>query len=271
VAKGIDGMPRSRLHPPLGMLRLRPLARALALACLVLAALLQPLAARDALPPWPAPADGALVSDPAVVWGRLPNGLRYAVMPNRTPPGRVSLRLMIEAGSMMEDEDERGLAHFLEHMAFKGSTNMAPGELVHFLQRSGLAFGPDTNAQTSFETTVYQLDLPSNAAGLVGEGLGILSEIEGRLLIARDQIEPERGVILSEKRLRDTPDSRSFEAMLDFLLPGSRYALRLPIGREEVIRTAPRERFVDFYRGFYTPERSVVVVTGDVQPGLARS
>jgi zinc protease len=242
------------------------LAGALALAGLVLAALLQPLAARDALEPWPAPADGGMVNDPDVVWGRLPNGLRYAIMPNRTPPGRVSLRLLVEAGSLMEGEDQRGLAHFLEHLAFKGSASLAPGELVHFLQRAGLAFGPDTNAQTGFDTTVYQLDLPSNAADLLGQGLHVLSEVQARLLLAPDQIEPERGVILSEKRLRDTPDSRSFEAMLRFLLPGSAHAERIPIGREEVIRTAPRERLLAFYRDYYTPARSVVVVTGDVEP-----
>ena len=149
-----------------------------------------PSAAEEA---WPAPSDGILVNDPSVVWGRLPNGLRYAIMPNQTPPGRVSLRLLVEAGSLMEDEQQRGLAHFLEHMAFKGSTNLPPGKLIGYLQRAGLAFGPDTNAQTGFDATTYQLDLPRNDAALVGEGLGILSEFDGRLLLASDQIESERG------------------------------------------------------------------------------
>lgn len=222
-----------------------------------------PAAAKTA---WPPPADGILVNDPSVLWGRLPNGLRYAVMPNQTPPGRVSLRLLVEAGSLMEAEQQRGLAHFLEHMAFKGSTNLPPGELIGYLQREGLAFGPDTNAQTGFDSTVYQLDLPRNDAALVGEGLRILSEFDGRLLLASDQIESERGVILSEKRVRDTPDSRAFQAMLDFLLPGTRYAEREPIGLEEVIRTAPRDQFATFYHDWYTPARSVVVVAGDVEP-----
>lgn len=218
-------------------------------------------------PPWPAPADGILVNDPSVTWGRLANGLRYAILPNQTPPGRVSLRLLIEAGSLMENEQQRGLSHFLEHMAFKGSTNMPPGELIGFLQRAGLAFGPDTNAATSFDTTVFQLDLPRNDTALVGQGLGILSEFDGRLLLAGDQIDSERGVILSEKRLRDTPDSRSFQATLDFLMPGSLYAEREPIGLEPVIREAPRERFAQFYHDWYTPERSVVIVVGDIEPG----
>jgi zinc protease len=183
-----------------------------------------PLAAREALPPWPAPADGSLVNDPSVVWGRLPNGMRYAILPNTTPPGRVSLRLLIEAGSLMEADEQRGLAHFLEHMAFKGSTNLPPGELIRYLQRAGLSFGADTNARTGFDSTVYQLDLPRNDATLVDEGLGILSDYQGRLLLDAEQIDSERGVILSEKRVRDTPSGRSFEAMLDFLLPGSRAA-----------------------------------------------
>ena len=225
-----------------------------------------PLAAREPLPPWPVPGDGELVPDPSIVWGRLPNGLRYAVLPNATPPGRVSLRLLIEAGSLMEEDDQRGLAHFLEHMAFKGSTNLPPGDLIRFLQRAGLAFGADTNARTGFDSTVYQLDLPRNDPGLLGESLGILSDYQGRLLLGTEQIESERGVILSEKRVRDTPNGRSFEAMLDFLLPGTRHAAREPIGLEEVIRTAPRERFVEFYRDWYTPERSVLVVAGNVQP-----
>lgn len=228
--------------------------------------LLPPQLRAAGLPPWPVPEDGILVHDPAVVWGRLDNGLRYAIMPNQTPPGRVSLRLLVEAGSLMEAEDQRGLAHFLEHMAFKGSENLAPGDLVHYMQRAGLAFGADTNAATGYDTTSYRLDLPRNDAELIGEGLGILSEIEGRLTLDPAQIEPERGVILSEKRARDTPRSRYRDRMLEFLLPGSRQVARDPIGLEEVIRTAPRERFAAFYHDYYTPERSVVIVTGDVDP-----
>jgi zinc protease len=238
--------------------------------CLALGALLALAAAPLAFArtPWPPPADGILANDPTVVWGELPNGVRYAVIPGQTPPGKVSLRLVIEAGSLMESEQQRGLAHFLEHMAFKGSTNLAPGEFVSFLQRAGLAFGADTNARTGFDSTVYQLDLPRNDDALVGEAVGILSEIAGRLTLAEDQITPERGVILSEKRVRDTPGARSFKAMLEFLLPGSRYAEREPIGLEATIRTAPRDQFAAFYRDWYTPERSVVVVAGDVDPAV---
>ncbi len=236
----------------------------------VLLVLLPPQLRAADLPPWPVPEDGPLVHDPAVTWGRLDNGLRYAILPNRTPPGRVSLRLLVEAGSLMEADDQRGLAHFLEHMAFKGSEHMAPGDLVRYLQRAGLAFGADTNAATGYDTTSYRLDLPRNDADLLAEGLGILSEVEGRLTLAPDQIEPERGVILSEKRARDTPRSRYRDELFAFLMPGSRHVERDPIGIEQVIRTAPRERFAAFYRDYYTPERSVVVVTGDVDVAAVR-
>lgn len=215
---------------------------------------------------WPVAEDGILAHDPAVVWGRLPNGLRYAIRPGGTPEDRISLRLVVEAGSLMETERQRGLAHFLEHMAFEGSQNLAPGELIAFLQRAGLAFGPDTNASTTLDQTVYQLDLPRDDPRLLDESLGILSEIAGRLTLPSAEIETERGVILSEKRARDTPGQRSGDALLDFLLPGSRYAERAPIGLEGVIRTAPREELLAFYRDWYRPGRQIVVVTGDVQP-----
>ena len=190
-------------------------------------------AATDALPPWPAPSDGSLVNDPAVVWGRLPNGLRYAILPNDTPPGRVSLRLLVEAGSMMEHDDQRGLAHFLEHMAFKGSTNSAarrPDQLPAAC-RTCVRRGhqrPDR---------LRQYDLPARSAaqrrGAGRRGAGHPERLS-RPSAARppSRSRPERGVILSEKRVRDTPNARSFEAMLDFLLPGSRYAAREPIGLE---------------------------------------
>ncbi|MGD9510366.1 MAG: M16 family metallopeptidase [Geminicoccaceae bacterium] len=225
------------------------------------------IAAQPAPPAaWPVPQDGILSHDPAVVWGRLPNGLRYAIRPGGTPQDRVSLRLLVEAGSLMETERQRGLAHFLEHMAFEGSQNLAPGELVAFLQRAGLAFGPDTNASTTFDQTVYQLDLPRDDPQLLDRSLGILSEIAGRLSLPPAEIETERGVILSEKRARDTPGQRSGDAMIDFLLPGSRYAERTPIGLESVIRTAPRDELLAFYHDWYRPERQIVIVTGDVQP-----
>jgi zinc protease len=207
-----------------------------------------------------------LKPDPSVVYGRLDNGMRYVLKANDTPKGRVSLRLLVAAGSLMETEDQRGLAHFLEHMAFKGSQNMPAGDLVQYLQRLGMAFGADTNARTSFEETVYQLELPSNDAGLVGKSLMVMRETAARLLIPAAELDRERGVILSEKRLRDTPEYRATVSNLEFLLPDSLIPRRFPIGLEAVIETAPRQRMVDFYRTWYRPERITLVVVGAVDP-----
>ena len=226
--------------------------------------------AQDAQPAWPVDSTPPLVTDPTVTWGRLANGLRYAIMPNQTPPGRVSLRLLIEAGSLMENEDQRGLAHFLEHMAFKGSKNIPPGEFVTSLQRLGLAFGPDTNAATGFDSTTYMLELPGNGHDLVDNGISILSEVAGRLLLDPAQIDSERGVILSERRVRNTPGQRQSDALLQFMLQGTRFPDRQPIGLENVIQTAPRDRFLQFYHDFYTPERAVVIVVGDIDVAAAR-
>lgn len=190
-----------------------------AMRLLALALLLLPAMSAAAEESWPRTAEQPLVPDPTVTWGRLENGLRYAIIPNRTPPGRVSLRLLIEAGSLMERDEQRGLAHFLEHMAFKGSENVPPGEFVRYLQRQGLSFGADTNARTGFDSTVYQLELPGNGEELLDSGLMILSEVAGRLTFPSDGIDSERGVILSEKRLRNTPGARSADALLAFTRP----------------------------------------------------
>jgi zinc protease len=207
-----------------------------------------------------------LKPDPNVVWGRLESGMRYVLMPNDTPKGRISLRLMVAAGSLMETDEQRGLAHFLEHMAFKGSENMPAGDLVQYLERLGMAFGADTNARTSFETTVYQLELPSNDTAMIDKSLMVMRETADRLLIAAADLERERGVILSEKRLRNTPDYRGFSANLAFLLPKSLVPQRFPIGEDSVIEGAPRERLVNFYRTWYRPERLTLIAVGAMDP-----
>jgi zinc protease len=207
-----------------------------------------------------------LEPDPTVVYGRLDNGMRYVLMPNDTPKGRISLRLLVAAGSLMETEDQRGLAHFLEHMAFKGSQNMPAGDLVHYLERLGMAFGADTNAHTSFEETVYQLELPSNDFGLVDKSLIVMRETADRLLILAAELDKERGVILSEERMRDTPDYRATVSNLSFVLLDSLIPQRFPIGLDAVIETAPRQRLVDFYRTWYRPERITLVAVGAIDP-----
>ena len=140
----------------------------------------------------------------------------------------------------MEAENQRGLAHFLEHMAFKGSEHLPAGDLVQYLERLGMAFGADTNARTSYESTVFQLELPSNDSALVDKSLTVMRETADHLLIPACELEKERGVILSEKRLRDTPDYRAFATNIEFLLPGTLIPQRSPIGLDDVIEHANR-------------------------------
>ncbi len=217
---------------------------------------------------WPHDASD-IPADPAVTYGTLDSGLRYAVMQNNTPTNSISMRLYVGSGSLDERDDQQGLAHFLEHMAFKGSENMPGDEVVKFLERLGLAFGPDTNAFTSFDQTVYQLELPDADLSLMRQGMEIFREYAGRLTLDSEAIDKERGVILSEKRFRNTPGFRRVQALYGFLAPDSLLVRRWPIGTEEVIKNAPREAFADFYTDYYRPDNMMVAVVGDAQPGVA--
>ncbi|ESQ73833.1 pitrilysin family protein [Asticcacaulis sp. AC402] len=201
--------------------------------------------------------------DPAVRFGKLPNGMTYVIMKNATPPGTGSLRLRFNAGSMMESDKQLGLAHFLEHMAFNGSKNVPEGEMIKILQRHGLEFGPDTNAYTNFDETVYQLDLPKAAAEDIDTGLFLLREAAGNLLIETKAVDDERGVILGEERARATPAMNNYKKWSSTTFPGQKYADRFPIGTPEIIKTAPRESFVDYYNAFYRPEQATLVAVGD--------
>jgi zinc protease len=204
-----------------------------------------------------------LAPDPAVRFGVLANGMRYAILKNATPPGQASLRLRIDAGSLMERDDQTGIAHFLEHMAFNGSKNVPEGEMVKILQRHGLAFGPDTNASTNFDQTVYQLDLPETDDETLDTGLMLMRETASNLLLEASAIDHERGVILSEERSRESPGLRIAHGQFDFLMKGQLAPKRFPIGDTQVIKTAPRDRFADFYGRYYRPERATLVVVGD--------
>jgi zinc protease len=217
------------------------------------------------VPVWPHEASD-LKPDPKVVFGRLPNGLRYQILPHAEPPKRVSLRLHLEAGSLMEEDDQQGLAHFLEHMAFNGTKNYPAGEMVEFFQRLGMAFGADTNAHTSFDETVYKLELPDGNVDLMKRGMLFLRDVADGMIIGPQELEKERGVIISEKKARDSVEFRSMIEGFKFSLPDSLVPRRLPIGTEDVILKAPRQRFVDFYRRWYRPELMTVIVAGDVQP-----
>ena len=211
---------------------------------------------------WPQEASD-LKPDPLIRFGRLPNGMRYALMHNATPSGQASLRLRFDAGSLMERDEQQGLAHFLEHMAFNGSTHVPTGEMVRILERIGLAFGADTNASTDWTETIYKFDLPKTDPESIDTGLMLMREIAGELKIPQTSINSERGVVLSEERLSDTPSSRGFKAREAFLLPGQLAPTRLPIGKVPVIAGATHELIADIYDKYYRPERATLIAVGD--------
>ncbi|GAA4011056.1 M16 family metallopeptidase [Sphingomonas humi] len=207
-----------------------------------------------------------LRADPELVLGTLPNGMRYAIRRNKTPPGEASVRLRIDTGSLNEADDQRGLAHFLEHMVLNGTENVPEGDFVKRLERAGLRFGPDTNASTGFGQTVFKLDLPQADKPTLDEAFFLLREVVGRAKLDAAAVDRERGIILSEERARATPGYRLLVDQLGWLYPGQKLGSRLPIGSTDVIRTAPRQRLVDFYRAWYRPERATLVIAGDVDP-----
>lgn len=216
----------------------------------------------EASAPW-AQTTSDIPADPAVRFGTLPNGMRYALLRNATPPGQASLRLRIAAGSLMENDDQQGLAHFMEHMTFNGTTNIPESELLRILERLGLAFGADTNAATSFDQTFYQLELPRTNDETVDTALRILREQMSEALMNPADIDAERNVIVGEERTRNTPGLRSAKAQFALLAPGQRLSQRFPIGDLDVIRNAPRERFVEFYEAYYRPSRATLLAVGD--------
>ncbi|MHA4835415.1 M16 family metallopeptidase [Sphingopyxis sp. MSC1_008] len=209
--------------------------------------------------------------DPNIVFGVLPNGMKYALLKNSTPKDSVVLRMRFDVGSFAEADDQRGLAHFLEHMAFNGSTNVPEGEMIKLLERKGLAFGADTNASTGFDETIYKLDLPNASDDLIDTGLMLMRETGGNLTIDPAAVDRERGIILSERRARDTYQLRSLIDQLDFQMQGMNVASRIPVGTEEVIKTAPASRLRDLYDRYYRPERATLVMVGDFDPAAIES
>lgn len=229
----------------------------------LLAALALSLSAQTATRPFPQ-ASSDLPPDPAARFGALPNGVRYVFLPNAEPADRASLRLLVLGGSQHETDPQQGLAHFLEHMAFNGSRNFPPGELIQYFQRIGMGFGNDTNAYTTFDHTAYQLELPKGDAESLRPALTALADYAGGLLLLEEEVNKERGVILSEMRDRDSPGLRAFRERIALLLPGSRIAQRLPIGTEATVRAADAALLRAFYDTWYRPERLAVVVVGHV-------
>ncbi|MFH1156513.1 MAG: insulinase family protein [Pseudomonadota bacterium] len=211
-----------------------------------------------------------LPQDPALVTGRLANGFRYVFLVNKTPESRVSMHLDVQAGSMDETDQELGVAHFLEHMVFNGSTHFKPGELVEYFQSIGMQFGPDANAHTSFFETVYDVLLPHGDRKSMEKGMVVLDDYARGALLSQDEVNRERGVILAEKRDRDSVSYRTFARTLAFELPGSRIPQRLPIGDEKVIQAADSSLLRGFYGRCYRPDRLLLVLVGDFDPDIAR-
>lgn len=216
--------------------------------------------------PWPTDSSD-IRADPQAVFGQLPNGLQYIILPNNEPPNRISLRLHVAAGSLMENDDQQGLAHFLEHMVFNGTKNHKDAnQLINEMQRRGIAFGAHANAYTSFDETVYMLDLPDLNQDTLDLAFTVMRDFCDGALLENHEIDSERGVILAEKASRDSVSFRMMQKQFAALLPESLITKRFPIGEEEIIKNAPRERFVEFYETFYVPENMTFIVVGNIDP-----
>ncbi|MGN6357913.1 MAG: M16 family metallopeptidase [Novosphingobium sp.] len=209
--------------------------------------------------------------DPAFRFGRLPNGMRYVIRRNATPKGTAQVRMEIAAGSLDEHDDERGFAHFVEHMAFNGSTRVPEGEMIKLLERQGLAFGADTNASTGYEQTIYRLDLPRNDPALLDTALMLMREAASELSFDPKAVARERGVILAERRDRNTWQFRNLVDQIEFLHPNARYAKRMPIGAEETIFAATAESLKAFWRREYVPAQTTIIVVGDFDPAVVEA
>src|SRR5256712_1596756 len=204
--------------------------------------------------------------DKAIHTATLTNGLNYFVRQNSRPAKRVSLRLAVKAGSVNETDDQQGLAHLIEHMAFNGSEHFEPGELVSFFESTGSRLGPHVNAYTSFDETVYMLDLPTDKPEIVSKGLTALADFAGGLTLSGEEINKERGVVIEEWRGGLGAGPRLPDPPFPILFYKSRYAERLPIGKPEILRNPPPERLRAFYDTRYRPHRLAGVPVGDIDP-----
>lgn len=213
-----------------------------------------------------APLDAALPFDPAVRRGTLENGLRYYVRRNARPEQRAELRLVVHAGSVLEDDAQRGLAHFAEHMAFNGTARFAKQEIVRYLESVGTRFGADLNAYTSFDETVYELTVPTDSAGVLQQGLEILAEWAHAVTFDSVEVERERPVVIEEWRLGQGAAARLRDRQFPVLFAGSSYAERLPIGTPESLRSFRHEDLRRFYRDWYRPDLMAVIAVGDFDP-----
>lgn len=214
---------------------------------------------------WPPPASGIEV-DPSIVWGALPNGFRYALKNQPFPAGETSLRFVVLAGSLHEDEDEIGIAHFLEHMGFNGTRNFRDQRLGEELERQGIRFGPEVTAFTWPSHTIYQLDLPSSDAQKLDLGLTVMREWASEMRIDRHEVDREKGVILSEVRSRGHNAVKLGQSRLEFFYPQSLLSRRPAVSNETQVNLVTRDRLRNFYRRWYRPDNAFLVIAGDFDP-----
>ncbi len=205
-----------------------------------------------------------LVLDPAVRTGKLANGLTYFIRRNTEPKNRVDLYLVNKVGSVLESDDQQGLAHFMEHMSFNGTTHFPKNDLIDYLQRSGVRFGADINAYTSFDETVYQLPIPSGKPDVLKNGIRIIRDWAQNATLDPVEIDKERGVVLEEKRLGKGAGERMRRIYFPVILNNSRYAERIPIGLDTVLNHFKPETIRRFYHDWYRPDLQAVIVVGDI-------
>ena len=210
--------------------------------------------------------DAPLALWPKVKKGTLSNGLTYYILPHGKPEKRAFLWLAVNAGSVLEDPDQLGLAHFDEHMAFNGTKRFPKQDIITYLEKIGMGFGADLNASTSFDETIYKLTVPTDNPEFVGKGLDILRDWAGEIAFEPGEVDKERGVVLEEWRLGRGAFMRLFDKHSKVLLKGTRYADRLPIGTPEIIKGAPRDALVRYYKDWYRPNLMAVIAVGDVDP-----
>ncbi|MES1197760.1 MAG: insulinase family protein [Chitinophagaceae bacterium] len=207
--------------------------------------------------------------DASVKVGKLANGLTYYIRQNKKPEHKVELRLAVNAGSILEDNDEQGLAHFTEHMGFNGSKHFKKNELVSFLQKIGVQFGADLNAYTGFDETVYILPVPLDDTSNLRKGLTVLQDWATGLTFDKKEIDAERGVVLEESRLGKGADDRMFRKIYPIQYAGSKYADRLPIGKDSILEKASYDVVKRFYKDYYRPNLQAVIIVGDIDVAKA--
>ena len=203
--------------------------------------------------------------DPSVTIGKLDNGLVYYIKQNKKPENRVELLLAVNIGSVLETDDQQGLAHFVEHMAFNGTKNFPKQDLVNYLESIGMEFGPDLNAYTSFDETVYMLTVPTDDAEKLEKAFQILEDWAHNLSFEDEEIDKERGVVIEEWRLGQGANMRMIDKQLPIILQGSKYAQRLPIGKKAVLDTFQYQTPKEFYSKWYKPDLMAVIAVGDFE------